>query len=96
MKRKPAHKSTTQTGLVGEYLVLAELARRDAIASMTLGNSKGVDILVAPADRHVAYKVEVKTARNQPTHAHTWHGEEFCPTAQYGLIVPGVGTMPPS
>ncbi len=70
--------STTQTGLAGEYLVLAELARRDAIASMTLANSKGVDILVAPAGKHVAYKVEVKTARNQRTHARIWLGDEYC------------------
>ena len=62
MKARSTRKNTTQTGLAGEFLVLAELARRDAIASMTLGNSKGVDILVAPADRQVAYKVEVKTA----------------------------------
>ena len=73
-------RNTTQTCLAGEFLVLAELARRDAVASLTLRNSKGIDILVAPANKHVAYKVEVKTARNRLTHARLWHADEYCLT----------------
>ena len=36
----------TQIGLAGEYYVLAQLSARGFIATLTLGNTKGVDILV--------------------------------------------------
>ena len=35
-----------QKGLAGEYYVLAQLTARGYNASLTLGNTKGVDILV--------------------------------------------------
>jgi hypothetical protein len=71
-------RNTTQTAIAGEYYVLAELARRDAVASLTIHNTKGVDILVAPPNRRIAYKVEVKTARNRPGRARLWHATEPC------------------
>jgi hypothetical protein len=36
----------SQKGLAGEYYVLAQLTARGINASLTLGNTKGVDILV--------------------------------------------------
>ena len=70
--------NTTQTCIAGEYYVLAELARRDAIASMTLRNTKGVDILVAPLRRREAFKVEVKTATSPPSNAALFHEGGRC------------------
>ena len=40
----------TQIGLTGEYYVLAQLSARGFIATLTLGNTKGVDILVTNQD----------------------------------------------
>mgnify|MGYP003393054714 CR=1 FL=1 len=38
------------TGVTGEYFVAAELSRRGYLASITLRNTKGVDILCSNAD----------------------------------------------
>ena len=57
--------STTLTGVAGEYLVAGELSRRGWIASITLRNTKGVDILVTSEDdlsRSVG--IQVKTNRS--------------------------------
>ena len=56
----------TQTGLAGEFYVLAQLAHRGFVGTMTLGNTKGVDILVSNTDLNVLYKVEVKTTSQSP------------------------------
>lgn len=56
----------TNTGLAGEYYVLAQLAHRGLIASLTLSKTKGIDILVANQSLHRLYKVEVKTTANPP------------------------------
>ena len=37
--------SSQLTGVAGEYFVAAELSRRDLIASITMRNSPGIDIL---------------------------------------------------
>ncbi|KPL13627.1 MAG: hypothetical protein AMS26_13650 [Bacteroides sp. SM23_62] len=60
----------TQIGLAGEYYVLAQLSARGFIATLTLGNTKGVDILVTNQDINKLFKVEVKTTFNKP--GHTW------------------------
>lgn len=53
--------SKTLSGVAGEYFVAAELSRRGCIASITLRNSKGVDILAAnEAGTHTAM-IQVKT-----------------------------------
>ena len=39
------------SGVSGEYFVAAELSRRGYIASITLRNSRGIDILCATEDR---------------------------------------------
>lgn len=51
----------TQIGLAGEYFVLAQLTARGYIATLTLGNTKGVDILVTNQKINKLFKVEVKT-----------------------------------
>lgn len=56
----------SQKGLAGEYYVLAQLTARGINASLTLGNTKGVDILVYNEEKKKGYKVEVKTSGNKP------------------------------
>ncbi len=56
----------TQTGLAGEYYALAQLTQRGLIATLTLGNTKGVDILVTNQNLNKLYKVEVKTSSTKP------------------------------
>jgi hypothetical protein len=48
----------TQIGLAGEYYVLVQLTARGFIAIVTLGNTKGIDILVTNQDINVLFKVE--------------------------------------
>lgn len=53
--------STVLSGVAGEYFVAAELSRRGVIASLTLRNSKGVDILAANEDGTRTAMIQVKT-----------------------------------
>lgn len=54
----------TEVGLAGEYHVLAQLLQRGYSAHPTLGNTKGMDILVVDQETGRMLKVEVKTARD--------------------------------
>ena len=58
--------NTAQKGLAGEFFTLAQLTRQGLTASLTLGNTKGVDILVANEKTGDFFKVEVKTTSNKP------------------------------
>jgi hypothetical protein len=49
------------SGVAGEYFVAAELSRRGFIASITLRNSRGVDIQVTNADASHSVTIQVKT-----------------------------------
>lgn len=57
----------TQIGLTGEFYVLAQLMQRGHVATLTLGNTKGVDILVSNPELNRLFKVEVKTTERGPT-----------------------------
>lgn len=48
-------------GVSGEYFVAAELSKRGYIASITLRNTKGVDILCSNADTTKTIGIQVKT-----------------------------------
>jgi hypothetical protein len=48
-------------GVSGEYLVAAELSMRGYIASITLRNTKGVDILCSNSDASKIVSIQVKT-----------------------------------
>lgn len=56
----------SQIGLAGEFYVLAQLHHNGFVATLTLGNTKGVDVLVTNPELNTLYKVEVKTTRNKP------------------------------
>ena len=57
--------SNQLTGTAGEYFVAAELSRRGYIASISLRNAKGVDILVTSEDSNETLNIQVKTAKNK-------------------------------
>ena len=48
-------------GVAGEYLVAGELSRRGYIASITLRNSRGIDIIASSADSEKSVNIQVKT-----------------------------------
>ena len=52
---------SNQIGIAGEYFVAAELSRRGHIASVTLKNTKGIDVLVTDADAENYIGIQVKT-----------------------------------
>ncbi len=54
----------TQISLAGEFAVLSQLALHGKDANMTLGNTKGVDILVSDPVTGKMMKLEVKTNYN--------------------------------
>jgi len=56
-----ARLSTILSGVAGEYFVAAELSRRGYIASITLRNTRGVDILATNAGATRAVTIQVKT-----------------------------------
>ena len=53
--------STGLTGVAGEYLVAGELSRRGYIASLTLRNTRGIDILASDVDASRSVGIQVKT-----------------------------------
>lgn len=57
--------SKVLSGVAGEYFVAAELSRRGYIASITLRNSRGIDLLCAAEGGDCAVRIQVKT--NQGT-----------------------------
>ena len=51
------------SGVAGEYYVAAELTAKGYIASITLRNTKGVDILCSNSDATKSVAIQVKTNR---------------------------------
>lgn len=49
------------TGIAGEYFVAAELSRRGCVASITLRNTRGIDILASNADATKSVGIQVKS-----------------------------------
>lgn len=58
---------STCSGVAGEYLVAGEFSRRGYIASLTLRNSKGVDILVTNETATKTAAIQVKTRYSRGT-----------------------------
>jgi len=58
-------KSSSQlAGVAGEYFVAAELSRRGSIASITMRNSPGIDILATDIRAKKAVTIQCKTSRS--------------------------------
>lgn len=56
----------SNVGIAGEYFVLAQLAQRGLVITMTLSHTKSIDILVTNEAFKTLYKVEVKTTQKKP------------------------------
>jgi hypothetical protein len=56
--------SPIQTGVAGEYFVAAELSRRGYVASLTLRNTRGIDVLASNADATRSVGIQVKTCQS--------------------------------
>ncbi|NVJ85782.1 MAG: aspartate ammonia-lyase [Algoriphagus sp.] len=52
------------TGIAGEYYAAAELSRRGFMASITLRNNEGVDILALDPNGLKTFAIQVKTIQN--------------------------------
>ena len=68
---KNSHKPATRdrlpgglSGVAGEYFVAAELSRRGYIATLTLRNARGIDIIVADSDSTRSVGIQVKTSQS--------------------------------
>lgn len=55
---------STLVGVAGEYLVAGELSLRGHIASITLRNSRGIDIIASNRDATKSVSIQVKTNSN--------------------------------
>lgn len=55
--------STIQAGVAGEYFVAAELSRRGYVASLTLRNTRGIDVLASNGDATKSVGIQVKTSQ---------------------------------
>jgi len=61
---KPGKKLTAiLCGVSGEYFVAAELSRRGYVASLTLRNTRGIDILASNVDATKSIGIQVKTTQ---------------------------------
>jgi hypothetical protein len=61
MRMKTSRLDNVLCGVAGEYFVAAELSRRGYIASITLRNTRGVDILASNRDATKSVAIQVKT-----------------------------------
>src|SRR6266404_468696 len=62
---KPARLNKILTGIAGEYFVAAELSRRGYVASLTLRNTRGIDILASNSDATKSVGIQVKTNQGE-------------------------------
>src|SRR6266536_1914258 len=60
--------SRTLSGIAGEYFVAGELTRRGYVASLTLRNTRGIDILASNADATKSVGIQVKTNSGKKRH----------------------------
>lgn len=55
--------SSSLAGVAGEYFVAAELSRRGYIASISLRNTRGIDILATNAEASRSFTIQCKTSQ---------------------------------
>lgn len=71
MKTSNAAPDKNQKSLAGEFAVLSQLAMIGLNASMTLGRTKSIDILIHNPKTNKFFKMEVKTALKNNKNKHT-------------------------
>ncbi len=86
--KKDVQLETTIVGVAGEYFVAAELSARGHIASITLRNSRGMDILASSADGSRRVSIQVKTnSDGSPTWILNKKAETFIAEDHYYVFV---------
>ncbi len=70
MKKGKIKSDSIITGVAGEYLVAGELSKRGYIASITLRNTRGIDILVSNRDATKSVGIQVKSTKY--SNARSW------------------------
>lgn len=79
---------STLVGVAGEYLVAGELSLRGFIASITLRNSRGIDIIASSSNGSKSISFQVKTNSNG---GNTWilskKAEDFASNNHYYIFV---------
>lgn len=77
-----------QVGVAGEYYVAAELSKRGYLASITLRNTKGIDILCSKQDGSKSVTIQVKTNQSQqPRWILTNKAEDFFSESHFYVFV---------
>src|SRR5258708_29114389 len=75
-------------GVSGEYFVAAELSRRGHIASISLRNTRGIDILATNQAASQSISIQVKTNQlSQSTWMLNEKGEDFFSETHYYVFV---------
>lgn len=62
-KKTKTKMHTHVSGIAGEYSVAAELSKRHWIASLTMKNAKGVDILITDDEAKKTFAIQVKASQ---------------------------------
>lgn len=79
---------STLVGVAGEYFVAAELSLRGVIASVTLRNSRGIDIIASNADASKTVSIQVKSNKSGKA---KWilskKSESFCSNNHFYVFV---------
>jgi len=70
MKKKKSNGDNILIGVAGEYLVAGELSQRGYIASITMRNTRGIDILASNRDATKSVGIQVKSTKHND--AHSW------------------------
>ncbi len=92
MKNKSAKISSILVGVSGEYFVAAELSRRGYISSVTLKNTKGIDILVANESATKTIGIQVKTnQKNEKKWILNKKAEDLCSDNLFYVFVNLIG-----
>ena len=92
-----SHLESTLVGVAGEYFVAAELSLRGYLASLTLRNSRGIDIIASSANASKSVSIQVKTSKGK---APKWilgkKSEDFFSDSHFYVFVllKSVGTRP--
>src|SRR5713226_2271187 len=79
------------TGVAGEYFVAAELSRQGYVASLTLRNTRGIDILASDPNATKSVGIQVKATQGPHT---SWIVGRFGEEESGGVGQQGFSTQP--
>ena len=65
------------TGMAGEFLAMGKLCKMELQVSLTLRNTKAIDIFAHNPRKNKRYNVQVKTSRKEKTNFRYLKGEEI-------------------